>query len=53
MCDKLGHTPDRDGSSRRNFLRLTGTATALGLAGGSLFAGSARADALTKAQRDR
>jgi carbonic anhydrase len=31
---------------------LTGTATALGLVGGSLFAGSARADALTKAQRD-
>lgn len=52
MCEKLGHLPGRDGSGRRNFLKLTGTATAIGLAGGGFFTSSARADALTKAQRD-
>ena len=52
MCDKLEHPRDCGGSDRRNFLKVTGAATALGLIGGGLFMGSARADALTKAQRD-
>jgi carbonic anhydrase len=39
---------------RRNFLKVTGAATtALGLAGVGFFTGPARADALTKAQRDK
>ena len=41
------------GSRRREFLGMAGVATALGLAGNAFFPGSARADALTKAQRDR
>ena len=44
---------DCDGFGRRNFLKTTGVATALGLTGGALLTGSAYADALTKAQRDR
>src|SRR5262245_20135235 len=44
-CEDLG---------RRTFLKATGAATAaLGLTGGTLLAGSARADALTRAQRDK
>src|SRR5262245_40068837 len=39
--------------SRRNFLKTAGVATAVGLTGGSLAAGSAYADALTKGQRDK
>ncbi|MEP6943853.1 MAG: carbonic anhydrase family protein [Betaproteobacteria bacterium] len=52
MCDELEHARDRDGSGRRNFLKLTGSATMLEAAGGAFFVSSARADALTKAQRD-
>jgi carbonic anhydrase len=52
MCDANEFPRHYRGSGRRNFLRLTGTATVLGLAGGALFPASARADALTKAQRD-
>jgi len=53
MCDKREHPPRRDdGSGRRKFLKTTGAAAALGLAGG-LYGGRARADALTKAQRDK
>ena len=53
MCNN--HIPvfDRNASGRRQFLKATGAAAVLGLAGGTLFAGSARADALTKAQRDQ
>jgi carbonic anhydrase len=40
------------GSGRRTFLRTAGVATALGLAGGTFLGRLARADALTKAQRD-
>src|SRR5215470_17422175 len=50
------HIPNRcdcDGFGRRNFLKATGVAMALGLAGGILVRGSAHADALTKAQRDK
>ena len=52
MCDKPKHVLECYGVVRRNFLKVTGAATVLGLTGGSLLTGSARADALTKAQRD-
>ncbi|RKE39450.1 carbonic anhydrase [Paraburkholderia sp. BL23I1N1] len=52
MCDTYEFLRPNDGSGRRNFLRLTGTAAVLGLTGGTLFAGPAYADALTKAQRE-
>lgn len=39
--------------SRRSFLKATGAAAVLGLASSGFFAGSARADALTHAQRDK
>ncbi len=38
-------------SGRRNFLKLTSTATLLGFVGGALFSDPVHADALTKAQR--
>jgi len=41
------------GFGRRDFLKATGVATALGLSGGALLARSAYADALTKARRDK
>lgn len=53
MCDRLQHPLDYGGSGRRNFLKMAGAATALGLAGSGLFMGSARADALTQAQREK
>jgi carbonic anhydrase len=53
MCDELEHPGHCGGSGRRNFLKATGAATALGLVGGGLFAGLARADALTQAQREQ
>jgi carbonic anhydrase len=52
MCDTYEFPRHYNGSDRRNFLKLTSSATVLGIAGGALFAGQARADALTKAQRD-
>jgi len=52
MCDKPGHPGDHDRASRRNFLQLTGAASVLGVAGGAFFPGSARAEALSQAQRD-
>src|SRR4029450_857436 len=53
MCDNLEHPRHRDGGSgRRNFLKTTGAAVALGLRG-VCDGGRARADALTKAQRDK
>jgi len=53
MCDTLEHPRDRSGSGRRSFLKATGAASVLGLVGGGLFTGAARADALTKVQRDK
>ncbi|HEY6280525.1 MAG TPA: carbonic anhydrase family protein, partial [Burkholderiales bacterium] len=53
MCDKLEYLRDWGGSGRRNFLKATGAATALGLIGGGLFMEPARADALTKEKRDK
>lgn len=53
MCDKIEPARrDCDASSRRNFLKAGGAATALGLVGG-IITRSARADALTEAQRDK
>jgi carbonic anhydrase len=52
MCDTYELPLHYHGSRRRNFLRLSGTATVLGFTGGALFSGPAHADALTKAQRD-
>lgn len=52
MCGKLAHSRDCGDLGRRDFLKMTGAVTTLGLAGGGLFAGPAYADALTKAQRD-
>ena len=53
MLDKLELPRDCDGSGRRNFLKATGVATTVGLAGGSLYTGPVRADALTRAERDK
>lgn len=53
MCDKLEYLRDCGDSGRRNFLKVTGAATALGFIGGGLLTGSARADALTKEKRDK
>ena len=53
MCDKPKHLPECHGLVRRSFLKATGAATVLGLTGGSLLTGWARADALTRAQRDK
>ena len=54
MRDGAGDARDCGGLRRRDLLKATGAATAaLGLAGGVLLAGSARADALTRAQRDK
>ncbi|WP_269505085.1 carbonic anhydrase family protein [Burkholderia sp. IMCC1007] len=52
MCDTFEYPRQYRGSGRRNFLKLAGTATVVGLAAGPLFTKPARADALTKAQRD-
>jgi len=52
MRDKANYLQIGSGSGRRRFLRSTAAVTALGLAGDSIFTRSARADALTRAQRD-
>jgi carbonic anhydrase len=53
MCDKLEHPWNCTDLGRRYFLKMTGGATALSLAGSSLFTDPAHADALTEAQRDK
>jgi carbonic anhydrase len=52
MCNCNEYPSQDKGSDRRSFLKLTGAATAVALAGDALFAGPAHADALTKAQRE-
>jgi carbonic anhydrase len=52
MCNTSKHHHDGNGLGRRKFLKAMSASGALALAGGSLLAGSARADALTQAQRD-
>ena len=49
MCGKCERFVDL---GRRNFLKLTGSATALGIVSSGLST-AANADALTKAQRDK
>ena len=46
MCEHHQH-------SRRNFLKATGSVTALGVFAGGFLSRQAYADALTKAQRDK
>ena len=53
MCETLKQPWNGTSLDRRKFLRAAGAATALGLAGATFFRGLARADALTKAQRDK
>jgi carbonic anhydrase len=52
MCDTPGHGQPGSDSGRRNFLKGTLAAAAVGLAGGGAFVPTANADALTQAQRD-
>ncbi|WP_206957096.1 carbonic anhydrase family protein [Trinickia acidisoli] len=52
MCDTVEYPGQYRGTRRRNFLKLAGAATVVGLGVGPLLSTQARADALTKAQRD-
>jgi carbonic anhydrase len=52
VCDTFEYPKQYKGGGRRNFLKLAGAATVIGLTAGPLASGTARADALTKAQRD-
>jgi carbonic anhydrase len=52
MCEGHQHSYGCN-QARRNFLKMTASSTALGIAGGSLLSGAAYADALTSAQRDK
>jgi len=53
MCGKHQHDPFCNVPVRRDFLKITGSATALGILGGNVLPGHARADALTRAKRDQ
>jgi carbonic anhydrase len=53
MCDNHEHFLCCGHSGRRDFLKMSGAAAVLGLAGGGLFTSTAHADALTRAQRDK
>lgn len=53
MCETLGYPKQYRSAGRRQFLKLAGTATALGMTTGALTAPPAYADALTHAQRER
>jgi carbonic anhydrase len=52
MCEQHQHSLYCGRLGRRNFLKVTGSATALGIFGGGFLSEHAYADALTKAQRD-
>ncbi len=52
MCEQHQHSLYCGLLGRRNFLKVTGSATALGIFGGGFLSEHAYADALTKAQRD-
>ena len=52
MCEQHQHSVYCGRLGRRNFLKVTGSATALGIFGGGFLSEHAYADALTKAQRD-
>ncbi|WP_322056421.1 carbonic anhydrase family protein [Paraburkholderia sp. J63] len=53
MCKIVWYPKQYRGSGRRRFLKLAGTAAVVGLATGPAATTPARADALTKAQRER
>jgi carbonic anhydrase len=53
MCEKHEHSLHCDDLQRRSLLKRAGVAITLGLVGVDLFTGSAHADALTRAQRDK
>ncbi|RQR64540.1 carbonic anhydrase [Burkholderia sp. Bp9125] len=53
MCDAFEYPKHYGSSGRRRFLRLAGAASVAGLAAGPLAVLTVRADALTKAQRER
>ncbi|KWK44587.1 carbonic anhydrase [Burkholderia stagnalis] len=53
MCDTFEYPKHYGHSGRRHFLRLAGAASVAGFAAGPLAVLTARADALTKAQRER
>ncbi|RQR58585.1 carbonic anhydrase [Burkholderia sp. Bp9126] len=53
MCDTFEYPKHYGSSGRRRFLRLAGAASVAGLAAGPLAVLTVRADALTKAQRER
>lgn len=52
MCEQHQHSLYCGRLGRRNFLKVVGSATALGIFGGGFLSEHAYADALTKAQRD-
>src|SRR5947207_2737550 len=52
MCEQHQHSLYCGRLGRRNFLKVTGSATALGIFSGGFLSEHAYADALTKAQRD-
>jgi carbonic anhydrase len=53
MCEKHEHSLHCDDLQRRSLLKRAGVAITLGLVGVDLFTGSAHADALTRAKRDK
>src|SRR5262249_20425608 len=53
MCEPIRKTKESDRLSRRGFLTVPSVAAAAGLLVGAPIASSARADALTREQRDR
>ena len=53
MCNTYEYPRQYKGSGRRRFLRLTSAAAVAGFAQISFLSGVARADALTRAQRNR
>jgi carbonic anhydrase len=53
MHQEFGHPKDCNCLGRRNFLKMAGSVTALGLAGGAGLGAPAYADALTKEQREK
>jgi carbonic anhydrase len=52
MCEQHQHSLRCNPLRRRSFLKVVGSATAVGICGGGLVSEAAYADALTKAQRD-
>jgi carbonic anhydrase len=53
MCEQHQNSLHCDRLRRRSFLKIAGSATAAGIFGVDLVSEAAKADALTKAQRDK